>query len=38
MFGMFTIVLAAVFLKERMTMPQWGGCMAAFLAIGYLAW
>jgi len=38
MFGFFTIVLAAVFLKERMTMPQWGGCVAAFLAIGYLSW
>ncbi|MFO7759029.1 MAG: DMT family transporter [Roseovarius sp.] len=38
MFGLFTIVLAAVFLKERMTTPQWGGCVAAFLAIGYLAW
>ena len=37
MFGMFTIVLAAVFLKERMTMPQWGGCVTAFCAIGYLA-
>ena len=38
MFGLFTIVLAAVFLKERMTMPQWGGCVTAFVAIGYLAW
>lgn len=37
MFGLFTIVLAWALLKERMTAPQWGGCMIAFLAIGYLA-
>lgn len=37
MFGLFTIVLAWVLLKERMTAPQWGGCVIAFLAIGYLA-
>ena len=38
MFGLFTIVLAAVFLREPMTIPQWGGCLTAFVAIGYLAW
>jgi drug/metabolite transporter (DMT)-like permease len=38
MFGLFTIVLAWGLLKERMTMPQWAGCIVAFLAIGYLAW
>ncbi|HKK84657.1 MAG TPA: DMT family transporter [Roseovarius sp.] len=37
MFGLFTIVLAWALLKERMTAPQWGGCVIAFLAIGYLA-
>jgi len=38
MFGLFTIVLAWTFLRERMTTPQWTGCLIAFLAIGYLAW
>ncbi len=38
MFGIFTIVLAWSLLKERLTAPQWGGCLVAFLAIGYLAW
>lgn len=37
MFGMFTIVMAWGLLKERMTAPQWGGCLIAFLGIGYLA-
>lgn len=37
MFGLFTIVLAWALLKERMTAPQWGGCILAFVAIGYLA-
>lgn len=37
MFGLFTIVLAWAVLKERMTAPQWGGCLVAFLGIGYLA-
>lgn len=36
-FGMLTIVLAWAFLRERMTVPQWGGCLLAFAAIGYLA-
>ncbi|PTX54184.1 putative membrane protein [Litoreibacter ponti] len=36
-FGLLTIVLAWVFLKERMTSPQWAGCAVAFGGIGYLA-
>ncbi|MCE8525208.1 DMT family transporter [Ruegeria pomeroyi] len=38
MFGLITIVLAWAFLRESMSRPQWAGCLAAFLAIGYLAW
>ncbi|AAV94848.1 DMT family transporter [Ruegeria pomeroyi] len=38
MFGLITIVLAWAFLRESMSRPQWVGCLAAFLAIGYLAW
>ena len=37
MFGLFTVVLAAVLLKERMSLPQWTGCIMAFAGIGYLA-
>ena len=37
MFGLFTIVLARVFLGERMAGLQWFGCVIAFLGIGYLA-
>lgn len=36
-FGLLTIVLAWVFLRERMSMPQWAGCLIAFAGIGYLA-
>lgn len=36
-FGIITIVLAFVFLKERMTAAQWGGVGMVFVAIGYLA-
>lgn len=36
-FGMLTIVLAWLFLKERMRMPQWLGCLTAFAGIAYLA-
>ena len=36
-FGLLTIVMAWAFLKERMTAPQWGGCLLTFVAIGYLA-
>ncbi|MEP4194870.1 MAG: DMT family transporter [Aliishimia sp.] len=37
LFGMLTIVLAWMFLKERMTTPQWAGCAIAFAGVGYLA-
>jgi drug/metabolite transporter (DMT)-like permease len=37
MFGMVTVVLAWLFLRERMTLGQWGGVMLAFAAVGYLA-
>lgn len=37
MFGLFTILLARVFLKEQMGKAQWAGCVVAFLGIGYLA-
>lgn len=37
MFGMVTVVLAWMFLRERMTMGQWCGVALAFGAVGYLA-
>lgn len=37
MFGLLTILLAWVFLKEQMTRPQWAGCVLAFCGVGYLA-
>ena len=36
-FGMLTIFLAWVFLKEKMTPLQWLGVFVAFVGIGYLA-
>lgn len=36
-FGLLTIVLAWGLLKEAMSMRQWGGCLMAFSAVGYLA-
>jgi drug/metabolite transporter (DMT)-like permease len=36
-FGMVTIILAWGFLKENMTLPQWGGVVLTFSAIAYLA-
>lgn len=36
-FGMVTILLAWVFLKERMSPPQWGAVGLVFAGIGYLA-
>lgn len=36
-FGLLTILLAWLLLKERMTLPQWGGCLIAFCGVGYLA-
>lgn len=37
LFGMLTILLAWMFLKERMTSAQWAGCIVAFAGVGYLA-
>ena len=37
MFGLLTILLAWVFLRERMTLPQCAGCLLAFSGVGYLA-
>lgn len=37
MFGLLTIALAWLFLKERMTITQWTGCALAFAGVGYLA-
>ncbi len=36
-FGLLTILLAWVFLKERMSVLQWAGCGITFAGIGYLA-
>lgn len=36
-FGLLTIVMAWAFLREKMTSPQWVGCLVAFCGIGYLA-
>ena len=36
-FGLITILLAWIFLKERMTIMQWVGCIITFLGVGYLA-
>ncbi|WP_146344517.1 DMT family transporter [Falsiphaeobacter marinintestinus] len=36
-FGVLTIILAAVFLKEGVAPRQWFGIVAVFAAIGYLA-
>lgn len=37
MFGLLTILLAWVLLRERMTGAQWVGCLIAFVGVGYLA-
>lgn len=37
LFGMLTVVLAWLFLKERMTTAQWIGCAVAFAGVGSLA-
>jgi drug/metabolite transporter (DMT)-like permease len=37
LFGMLTVVLAWMFLKERMTPAQWAGCAVAFTGVGFLA-
>lgn len=36
-FGLLTIVLAWAFLRERMSAPQWAGCLLAFAGIAFLA-
>lgn len=36
-FGLLTILLAWLFLKERLTLLQWLGCLLTFTAVGYLA-
>jgi drug/metabolite transporter (DMT)-like permease len=36
-FGMVTVILAWAFLREKMTLPQWGGVILAFAGIVYLA-
>jgi len=36
-FGMITIILAWIFLRERLTVLQWLGCAVAFGGIGFLA-
>lgn len=36
-FGMITVILASVFLRERMTISQWAGVAVVFSAIAYLA-
>ena len=36
-FGMVTVILAALFLRERMSLPQWATVAMVFAAIGYLA-
>lgn len=36
-FGLLTIVMAWLFLKERMSPLQWAGCAITFAGIGYLA-
>ena len=35
-FGLITILLCWVFLRERLTLLQWAGCFASFAGIGYL--
>ena len=36
-FGMITVILASLFLRERMTLAQWAGVAVVFSAIAYLA-
>ena len=36
-FGMITVILASLFLQERMTIAQWTGVAVVFGAIAYLA-
>ncbi len=36
-FGMITVILASLFLREKMTLAQWAGVGVVFCAIAYLA-
>lgn len=36
-FGLLTILLAWLFLREKMSLSQWGGCILAFSGVAYLA-
>jgi EamA domain-containing membrane protein RarD len=36
-FGLVTVILAWVFLKEKMTGLQWTGVLVVFLSIGFLS-
>lgn len=36
-FGLVTIILAWVFLKEKITTMQWGGIVLVFLSVGFLS-
>ncbi len=37
MYGLPAILLASIFLGEKMNWLQWGGCLLAFAGVGYLA-
>lgn len=37
-FGLITVILARLFLREHMSPGQWGGVLITFAGIGYLAW
>lgn len=37
MYGLLAIILAVLFLGERLNWLQWSGCLLAFTAIGFLA-
>lgn len=37
-FGVVTILLARLFLGERVSLPQWGGIAAVFLGVALLGW
>ena len=37
MFGLLTILMAWILLREPMTAKQWAGCVVAFCGVGYLA-
>lgn len=37
LFGLLTILLAWLLLKEKMSLSQWAGCIIAFCGVGYLS-